>query len=86
MATGSTGRITTIKRALVKKRTVNVVKQEEKGAGGEDQPLAEKLAHFFDIVGGTDHQLAGLVLVVVAERKTLDFGEQFVAEVKGDAL
>ena len=52
----------------------------------EHQALADEQADFFDVVGRTDHQLAGLIAVVVAERQALDLGEQFVAEVEGDVL
>ena len=50
------------------------------------QPLADEQAHLLDVVGGADHQLAGLVAIVVAERQALDLGEQLVAEVEGDVL
>ena len=51
-----------------------------------DQALADEQAHLLDVVGGADHQLAGLVAVEVAERQALDLGEELVAEVEGDVL
>ena len=51
-----------------------------------DQALADEQPHLLDVVGGADHQLAGLVAIVVAERQALDLGEELVAEVEGDVL
>ena len=53
---------------------------------GHQQALADEHAHLFDVVGGADHQLAGLVAVVVAERQALDLGVQLVAQVESHAL
>ena len=76
--------------------------QRQAGIGGEDddqgaaeqddrpdqlqQALADEHTQLFDIVGGADHQLPGLVAVVVREGQALDFGVQVVAQVEGDAL
>ena len=61
-------------------------RQEHHGLQRHQQPLADEQPHFFHVVGGADHQLAGLVLVMVTERQALDFGKQIVAHVKGHAL
>ena len=50
------------------------------------QALPDEEPDLLDVVGGADHQLAGLVAVVVAERQPLDLGEQLVAEIEGDVL
>ena len=52
----------------------------------DDQALADEEPHLLDVVGGADHQLPGLVAVVVTERQALDLGEQLVAEIEGDVL
>jgi hypothetical protein len=52
----------------------------------QHQALADEQAQFLDVVGGADHQLAGLIAVQVAEGQPLDPGEQLVAEIEGDVL
>ena len=67
--------------------------QDEERAGEQDerlqrhdQPLTDEETHLFHVVGRADHQLAGLVAVVVAEREALDFRKQFVAEIEREVL
>ena len=85
-ATGSTGRMTSISLRLVQEQDDQRADQQHERLHGHQQPLADEQAHLLDVVGGADHQLAGLVAVVVAEREALDLGEQLVAEVEGHAL
>src|SRR5439155_27018447 len=60
--------------------------QQHEGLQRQHQALPDEQADFFDVVGRTDHQLAGLIAVMVAERQALDLGEKFVAKVEGDVL
>ena len=48
--------------------------------------LADEQADLLHIIGGADHQLAGLVLVVIREGQVLDLGVQVVAQVVGHGL
>ena len=60
--------------------------QQDERADQLQQALAQEQADFFHIVGGADHQLTGLVLVVIRERQALDLGIQIVAQVIGHGL
>ena len=50
------------------------------------QALTDEEPHLFDVVGGADHQLPGLVLVVIGEGQSLDLGIQIISQVIGDGL
>src|SRR5690606_11735808 len=60
--------------------------QQQERLRRQHQPLRNEQTNLFHVVGGADHQLSGLVLVVVAEREPLNLGENLVAEVEGDTL
>jgi len=60
--------------------------EQNDGLDGEQHALADKHAELFDIVGGADHQLAGTIAVMVAEREALDLFEQLVAKIEGQVL
>ena len=71
-AIGSTGRITSISLKFVMSRMSSAETSRTSDCVVIKQPLADEHAHLFDVVRGPDHQLAGLVAVVVAEREPLD--------------
>ena len=61
-------------------------RKEHDRADELDQALTYEEADLLDVVGGADHQLPGLVAIVVGERQTLNFGEQIIAHVVGNGL
>ena len=69
---------------LVTRERAEKLRELEHGALPRGQRVEEAPEDLrrFHVVGGADHQLTGLVAVVIAEREPLNFGEDFVAEVK----
>ncbi len=85
-ATGKIHSVTSASLALVSEDDDQRPAEQHDRADQLQQTLPDEHAHLLDIVGGADHQLPGLVAVVVREGQALDLGVQVVAQVKSHAL
>ena len=55
--------------------------QQDHRADQLQESLPDEQADLLHVIGGADHQLPGLVLIVIGERQILDLGVQIVAQV-----
>jgi hypothetical protein len=65
---------------------INVPTNSTSAPHSLQKALADEQAHLFHVVGGANHQLAGLVAVMIGKGELGDLGVQVIAHIEGNPL